>query len=193
MSYRGSPGLRWRRLGSNSSASSTDHLGQGHARPAQRGKRARRPRALHGRALRARRQPAARMLQAAEQQRRRSRSHCWYRPDAATRVPPSSRTRSRMDSGKNPQVASSPTPRWRCCSVWGVVVHFAVPPVRKPTNYGHCGLFLPVFKTGRAGQPPAWKVRFLRRVVPLPSPVSQPSAGQTSAHAMASGASPSSR
>ena len=23
----------------------------------------------------------------------------------------------------------------------------------------------PVFKTGRAGQPPAWKVRFLRRVV----------------------------
>ena len=26
-------------------------------------------------------------------------------------------------------------------------------------------IFLPVFKTGRAGQPPAWKVRFLRRVV----------------------------
>src|SRR5262249_47720035 len=25
--------------------------------------------------------------------------------------------------------------------------------------------FLPVFKTGRAGPPPAWKVRFLRRVV----------------------------
>jgi hypothetical protein len=26
----------------------------------------------------------------------------------------------------------------------------------------------PVFKTGRAGQPPAWKVRFLRRVVAVP-------------------------
>ena len=30
---------------------------------------------------------------------------------------------------------------------------------------GHSEPFFPVFKTGRAGQPPAWKVRFLRRVV----------------------------
>ena len=42
----------------------------------------------------------------------------------------------------------------------------SVPPAfRNPVAMGHCGLLLPVFKTGRAGQPPAWKVRFLRRVV----------------------------
>jgi hypothetical protein len=35
-------------------------------------------------------------------------------------------------------------------------------------KYGAYVTGLQVFKTGRAGQPPAWKVRFLRRVVPLP-------------------------
>src|SRR5437016_857137 len=34
-----------------------------------------------------------------------------------------------------------------------------------PVATGDFEAFLPVFKTGRAGQPPAWKVRFLRRVV----------------------------
>ena len=46
------------------------------------------------------------------------------------------------------------------------------PRFRNPVAMGHCGLFLPVFKTGRAGQPPAWKVRFLRRVVAPRQPVS---------------------
>jgi uncharacterized glyoxalase superfamily protein PhnB len=39
------------------------------------------------------------------------------------------------------------------------------PQWRNTVTTGHYGLILPVFKTGRAGQPPAWKVRFLRRVV----------------------------
>jgi PadR family transcriptional regulator len=34
---------------------------------------------------------------------------------------------------------------------------------------GVWGVFHQVFKTGRAGQPPAWKVRFLRRVVAEPT------------------------
>ena len=43
-----------------------------------------------------------------------------------------------------------------------------------PYDHGRRGTGLvahPVFKTGRAGQPPAWKVRFLRRVVAGLSPL----------------------
>src|SRR5579864_7443186 len=54
----------------------------------------------------------------------------------------------------------------------GGVVAGAFPPTPgfgpKPYDHPRRGTGLvahPVFKTGRAGQPPAWKVRFLRRVV----------------------------
>src|SRR5581483_10975772 len=54
----------------------------------------------------------------------------------------------------------------------GGVVAGAFPPMPgfgpKPYDHPRRGTGLvahPVFKTGRAGQPPAWKVRFLRRVV----------------------------
>ena len=43
---------------------------------------------------------------------------------------------------------------------------FHFPEVPTPVATGHFEVLLPVFKTGRAGQPPAWKVRFLRRVAP---------------------------
>ena len=50
----------------------------------QRGKRARRPRALQGRAQGARCKPGARMLQPPEQQPRRRRSRCRYRTNPVT-------------------------------------------------------------------------------------------------------------
>ena len=43
--------------------------------------------------------------------------------------------------------------------------HFPFPRSRNPRKHGAYAAGLQVFKTGRAGQPPAWKVRFLRRVV----------------------------
>ena len=42
---------------------------------------------------------------------------------------------------------------------------FRSPGEQSPATVGGLVPFLPVFKTGRAGQPPAWKVRLLRRVV----------------------------
>ncbi len=42
---------------------------------------------------------------------------------------------------------------------------FHSPEAATSASTGHFAMFLPVFKTGRAGQPPAWKVRFLRRSV----------------------------
>ncbi len=42
---------------------------------------------------------------------------------------------------------------------------FHSPEAATPVGIGVGAVFHQVFKTGRAGQPPAWKVRFLRRVV----------------------------